>query len=139
MTEIARDKVRQHVGAATAAAAGSPSPKHRKDPAVCPTDEEALTPNSKTRSLDYVWKSGVAGGVAGCAVSLISRHRADGFLGRDKMWRQMMIMMLMQLRLRSPGQNHRRAARSSQDTISSQQSSFCQVYGIIIWCCHGHA
>ncbi|OAA32449.1 mitochondrial carrier protein LEU5 [Moelleriella libera RCEF 2490] len=71
MTEIARDKVRQHVGAATAAAAGSPSPKHRKDPAVCPTDEEALTPNSKTRSLDYVWKSGVAGGVAGCAAKTI--------------------------------------------------------------------
>ncbi|GAB0137226.1 hypothetical protein EsDP_00005502 [Epichloe bromicola] len=68
MTEIARDKVRQHVGVATAAAAaGTTFPKQRKEPAVCPTDEEAITPKNKTRSWDYVWRSGVAGGVAGCA------------------------------------------------------------------------
>ncbi|QPG95028.1 hypothetical protein C2857_007520 [Epichloe festucae Fl1] len=65
MTEIARDKVRQHVGVATAA--GTTFPKQRKDPAVCPTDEEAITPKNKTRSWNYVWRSGVAGGVAGCA------------------------------------------------------------------------
>lgn len=72
MTEIARDKVRQHVGVATAAAAaGTAFPKQTKEPAVCPTDEEAMTPKNKTRSWDYVWRSGVAGGVAGCAVSTV--------------------------------------------------------------------
>ncbi|KAK2594256.1 coenzyme A transporter [Conoideocrella luteorostrata] len=67
MTEIARDKVRQHVGAAAAAATASTSPKQGKDPAVCPTDEESIAPKSKNRSWGYVWRSGVAGGVAGCA------------------------------------------------------------------------
>lgn len=44
----------------------------KKDPAVCPTDDEAQIPRPKEskdkRSLDYVWRSGVAGGMAGCAV-----------------------------------------------------------------------
>lgn len=40
-----------------------------KDPAVCPTDE-ALTP-AKRRSWDYVWRSGVAGGLAGCAAKSV--------------------------------------------------------------------
>lgn len=45
----------------------------KKEPAVCPTDDEAQIPrkgeSKNTRSLDYVWRSGIAGGVAGCAVS----------------------------------------------------------------------
>lgn len=44
----------------------------KKDPPVCPTDDEAQVPHAKTpkdkRSLDYIWRSGVAGGMAGCAV-----------------------------------------------------------------------
>ncbi|PHH59269.1 hypothetical protein CDD81_3505 [Ophiocordyceps australis] len=39
--------------------------------AVCPTDDEALTPRKQTRSWDYVWKSGVAGGLAGCAAKTV--------------------------------------------------------------------
>lgn len=62
MTELARDKVRQHVGAT----ASAPLAKHRHDPPVCPTDEDTA-PRNNTRSWDYVWRSGVAGGVAGCA------------------------------------------------------------------------
>lgn len=68
MSELARDQVKQvrhHVHAA------ADKKDHKKDPAVCPTDDEALTPRTQsTRSWDYVWRSGVAGGMAGCAVSL---------------------------------------------------------------------
>ncbi|POR31463.1 Mitochondrial carrier protein LEU5 [Tolypocladium paradoxum] len=67
MSEIARDQVqqvRQHVGVAAAA--------DKKDPAVCRTDDEALTPRKQaTRSWDYVWRSGVAGGMAGCAAKTL--------------------------------------------------------------------
>lgn len=38
--------------------------------AVCPTDDEAVVPRKVDKqSLDYLWRSGTAGGVAGCAVS----------------------------------------------------------------------
>ncbi|ODA77967.1 hypothetical protein RJ55_06570 [Drechmeria coniospora] len=66
MSDIARDQVqhvRQHVGAAM-----TTTPAAAKDPAVCPTDDEALTPRRKTtRTWDYIWRSGLAGGFAGCA------------------------------------------------------------------------
>lgn len=45
--------------------------KSRKEPALCPTDQETITPKAKKyhkQSLEYVWRSGLAGGLAGCAV-----------------------------------------------------------------------
>lgn len=42
-----------------------------KEPAVCPTDDEAQVPRKATKdkqSVNYVMKSGIAGGMAGCAV-----------------------------------------------------------------------
>jgi solute carrier family 25 protein 16 len=66
MTEVAQTKAQQH---------GSVPKSPQKEPPVCPTDDEAVMPESKsksqTRSWDYIWRSGVAGGLAGCAVSLI--------------------------------------------------------------------
>jgi solute carrier family 25 protein 16 len=43
----------------------------RQEPAICPTDGEAVVPRKKLekRSFDYLWRSAVAGGLAGCAVS----------------------------------------------------------------------
>ncbi|KAK0715766.1 mitochondrial carrier domain-containing protein [Lasiosphaeris hirsuta] len=44
------------------------------NPAVCPTDDEAAVPHNKTdnkRSLDYVWRTGVAGGLAGCMAKTV--------------------------------------------------------------------
>ncbi|KAH7248852.1 mitochondrial carrier domain-containing protein [Fusarium redolens] len=41
--------------------------KSPKEPALCPTDQEAVAPKAQMNSLEYVWKSGVAGGLAGCA------------------------------------------------------------------------
>ncbi|OAA48372.1 mitochondrial carrier protein LEU5 [Metarhizium rileyi] len=67
VAEIARDRVRQHVGPAAASTAVG----DKRDAAVCPTDDEAITPRNKTRSWDYVWRSGVAGGLAGCAAKTI--------------------------------------------------------------------
>ncbi|KAF7544225.1 hypothetical protein G7046_g9828 [Stylonectria norvegica] len=43
----------------------------KDEPPVCPTDSEAVTPKRKTQTLDYVWKSGVAGGFAGCAAKTV--------------------------------------------------------------------
>lgn len=41
----------------------------QKESYVSPTDGEAVAPKRKTQTLSYIWRSGVAGGVAGCAVS----------------------------------------------------------------------
>jgi solute carrier family 25 protein 16 len=51
-------------------------PRSKRDPAICPTDDEhrsitAVKDEQKKldkRSFDYLWRSGVAGGFAGCAV-----------------------------------------------------------------------
>lgn len=81
MAEVAQNKAQQH-GVVVGAATGK---KTKKDPALCPTDHEAVMPERKapTRSWDYVWRSGVAGGLAGCAVSffpsqLSSQHAPAG-------------------------------------------------------------
>lgn len=46
-----------------------------KEPAVCPTDDEAVVPRKKQpldkRSFEYFWRSGVAGGFAGCAAKTV--------------------------------------------------------------------
>ena len=47
----------------------------RKNLAICPTDDDAIAPKSKKphkQSFDYVWRSAVAGGLAGSAVCSIS-------------------------------------------------------------------
>ncbi|KAK4126156.1 mitochondrial carrier [Parathielavia appendiculata] len=46
----------------------------REEPAICPTHDEAqvsLKAPKDKRSFDYVWRSGVAGGLAGCAAKTI--------------------------------------------------------------------
>ncbi|KAK4227572.1 putative mitochondrial carrier protein LEU5 [Podospora fimiseda] len=47
--------------------------KKSRDPPVCPTDDEQVpqSPAKNKRSVDYVWRSGVAGGLAGCAAKTI--------------------------------------------------------------------
>jgi hypothetical protein len=47
--------------------------RFRKEPAICPTDDDAIVPPRPQAKLDkssweYIIKSGVAGGLAGCAV-----------------------------------------------------------------------
>lgn len=40
--------------------------------AVCPTDDEAVVPRKVDKqSLDYLWRSGTAGGIAGCAAKTV--------------------------------------------------------------------
>lgn len=54
---------------------------HRQEPAVCPTDDDQVAPRRNSQepsrklakqSPEYMWKSGVAGGLAGCAVRELS-------------------------------------------------------------------
>lgn len=52
--------------------------RQRAEPAVCPIDGDAAVPKrapaKSKQSLDYVWRSGLAGGLAGCAVRLTSLY-----------------------------------------------------------------
>ncbi|KAM3562993.1 hypothetical protein ARSEF4850_002534 [Beauveria asiatica] len=59
--------------AQTKAHHGVAAAKHTKtDPAICPTDQENnVIPKTKTFSFDYAWRSGLAGGVAGCAAKTL--------------------------------------------------------------------
>ncbi|KAM0563339.1 hypothetical protein ACHAPJ_001057 [Fusarium lateritium] len=61
MAEVARNSNIQSHGSPQALS------KSPKEPAVCPTDHEAVTPKTQMNSWEYIWKSGVAGGLAGCA------------------------------------------------------------------------
>lgn len=62
----------------TAASLAAPGPRIPHEPAICPTDSDTLLPKKHRmkskldkRSWEYIIKSGVAGGFAGCAVSTI--------------------------------------------------------------------
>lgn len=71
MADIARDKARQHGATVVGTAASAPAPK-RKEAAISTVNDDAVAARAKTRSWDYIWRSGVAGGIAGCAVSLLA-------------------------------------------------------------------
>jgi solute carrier family 25 protein 16 len=46
----------------------------KKSPALCPTDDDTLALEKKKphkQSFEYIWRSGVAGGLAGSAVCLL--------------------------------------------------------------------
>ncbi|EOO03781.1 putative mitochondrial carrier protein leu5 protein [Phaeoacremonium minimum UCRPA7] len=48
--------------------------RKKENVAICPTDSEAVVPQRKKvdkQSFDYVWRSGVAGGFAGCAAKTV--------------------------------------------------------------------
>jgi len=106
--------------------------RRQKEAPICPTDDEAAIPQRKSakdkRSLDYIWRSGVAGGLAGCAVcgptsDVDSRMRP--YL--------LFLYVLTLFSSREIGQNSCCAARQSQDSLSIAQSSLCQIYGLLVW------
>jgi len=44
----------------------------KKEVAVCPTDQEVITPRKRNKqSFEYIWRSGVAGGLAGSAAKTL--------------------------------------------------------------------
>lgn len=47
----------------------------KSTPPLCPADDDAVSTFVKTKkdkhSFDYVWRTGLAGGLAGCAVRVI--------------------------------------------------------------------
>jgi hypothetical protein len=57
-----------------------------REPVLCPTDNEAILPNKKLnkQSWDYVIKSGVAGGLAGCSVRVLAMATEADFLGQNR-------------------------------------------------------
>jgi hypothetical protein len=87
-----------------------------KEPVLCPTDNEAILPKKKLnkQSWDYVIKSGVAGGLAGCSVSDLAMLTEINCLGK----------------------NRRRAARSCQDLVSNVESAVRKVFWLMAWLRH---
>jgi solute carrier family 25 protein 16 len=62
----------------------------RRELAVCPTDDDTIAPRRKNRdkqSFDYIWRSGLAGGLAGSAVGFFwsgyVRASANCVAGKD--------------------------------------------------------
>jgi len=64
MNDIAREEKPRHHGRDALFRANKES--HR-DVAVAPQQQETLAPKRKTQTFDYIWRSGVAGGLAGSA------------------------------------------------------------------------
>jgi hypothetical protein len=66
----------------------------QRQPVLCPTDADAIVPDSKPKldkhSLEYVVKSGIAGGLAGCAVrfGILSYNTIaiNLYTGKDTSW-----------------------------------------------------
>ena len=47
------------------------SKSQKQELAICPTDDDTIAPKAKKphkQSLDYIWRTGLAGGLAGSAV-----------------------------------------------------------------------
>lgn len=61
MSGISQNRARQSLG----------TTNQEKGPAMGPArdDEAPVTARAMTQSWEYIWRSGVAGGLAGCAVS----------------------------------------------------------------------
>lgn len=91
MADIARDKARPH---GVAASASAPAPR-RQDSAISPANDEVLASRAKTRSWDYIWRTGVAGGVAGCAVSCSSRRQKQSSVWRRNKYSQSSCMQAL--------------------------------------------
>lgn len=80
----------------------------------------------KTRSVDYILRSGLAGGLAGCAVSAYKiQQRAEATLDTDCARSHL-------------GQNCRGPPRSSKNPLPSLESAVCQIHRQLGWpgCCH---
>lgn len=66
----------QHSPKMTTAPMAAPARRLRREPAICPTDDDSIVPKKHPErqklnksSREYIIKTGVAGGFAGCAVS----------------------------------------------------------------------
>lgn len=71
----------QHSPKMTSAPIAAPMGRYQREPAICPTDEGSVVPKKHPekrkldkRSWEYIVKSGIAGGFAGCAVSITTVH-----------------------------------------------------------------
>ena len=76
----------------------------KKDIAICPTDDDSIAPQTKkpqTQSFDYIWRTGLAGGLAGSSVYTHFASVPTQLLTNDK------------------GQNSSCALGSSQNPLSS--------------------
>ena len=101
----ASTKSSSHGTAITAEWAGSQKPKNKQ-------------------SLDYVLRTGLAGGLAGCAVNSTLLSSVSSYV---QYWP------------RKPGQNRCRSARSREDPLPGIQPPVCQIHRIMVRRRHGDA
>lgn len=123
MADIARDKARQHGATVVGTAASAPAPRRKEAAISTANDDAAAAARAKTRSWDYIWRSGVAGGIAGCAVSLFA-WEADSV----EMCRNWFLLTASRT-----GQNDSGASRSRQNPLPDQQSPVRKIHRLLVW------
>lgn len=101
----------------------------RNDAAVTTQSPPASRDANKVdkRSLDYLLRTGFAGGLAGCAVSFLPCFHSltPSMYVATKLTRVMI------------GQNRGRSPRSSQDSFPGVESPVCQIYRELVRSFHG--
>lgn len=88
-----------------------------------PPDDDTVSFRKQTRTWNYMWRSGVAGGLAGCAVRRVFLYSSPLALSA--------IDLLTSLPC--TGENNRSASRPGQDPLPSEQSAVCEVLRIVGW------
>ncbi|KAI5463810.1 mitochondrial carrier domain-containing protein [Mariannaea sp. PMI_226] len=72
MTDIAHDGTsRQHGRTDALIRVSKESHREKNDVALAPAQHESLGHQRRTQTFDYIWRSGVAGGIAGCAAKSV--------------------------------------------------------------------
>lgn len=95
----------------------------RSEQETITSKEVEVQRHKNKQNLNYVLKSGLAGGLAGCAV----RFPAGST-----------IIHRTCLLISSTGQNSRRSSRSCQDPLSSLEPPVCEIHGLLVRRCYGY-
>jgi hypothetical protein len=97
------------------------TPKAEYDGSRRPVSVNGVNPKDK-RSTDYILRSGLAGGMAGCAVSLPCNS----------------LLSWLRILTDSSGKNDSSSVGPRQDSLPSVESGVCQVFRKLVWVGVGH-
>lgn len=107
---------------ASLAISGNHAPEHTMDSRrMTPSSSPQKKSNVNKQSWDYILRSGLAGGIAGCAV----RHFHPP--------------ICCQLLTHCTGKDCSRSARSRQDPLPGFKSPICKVHRLMVWLLPSHA
>ncbi len=102
-----------------------------KDSNIRSTDEGSIASKGSgsqrhrnKQNLDYLWRSGLAGGLAGCAVCTTTLT---------------LLPFMVTILTSCLGQNSSRTSGPCQDPLSGIQPPIRQIHRLMVWRCHSHA